>query len=175
LTAPQQPNPTEPHAAQQAQIKSDVTEVKGDVTEVKSELSSITEAIGILVDHIDQSLPEERVKQLADAVLAEERSGRRRLMATVGGALLIIIFLAASSLIQSHSNGKTLNEAKTVSDYVKHCLVAPPPHDPTNCGADSSAAFIKGLIGSLNCSLLIPPAARTEEKLNACATKAFGN
>jgi len=139
-----------------------------------TELEGITEALVNLTDHIDQTLPEERMKQLASAIASEERSGRRRLTATVVGALAIIIFLAASSLAQSHSNGKTLDEAKTVANYVKNCLIASPPHDVSKCGEDTTGEFIKGLIGSLNCSLLIPPAERTEEKLNACAVKAFG-
>jgi hypothetical protein len=138
------------------------------------ELAGLAEAVNILVEHIDQSLPEERVKQLADAVLADERSGRRRLTATVVGALALILIVAISSLVQSASNGRTLSEAKTVSDYVKHCLIAPAPHDPVQCGVDNSANFLKGLIGALNCSLLIPPLERSEAKLNACAAKAFG-
>jgi len=149
---------------------------------MSEELREITEAIGQLVDHMDQSLPEERMKELVTAAVTEERRGRTRLIVAMVSPLLVVLAVALATLAQSNSNHdqvvkiqKTAEDAKTVSDYVKHCLIAPvPERDTKECGADDSGAVIKGLIGSINCSLLIPPAERSEEKLNACAAKAFG-
>lgn len=152
----------------------------GEQRVLKDELHGITEAIGVLIEHMDTSMPEERVKQLADAVIAEERLGRRRLNTKITGFLVVIVLLVASSLWQSASNGKTLDEAKITSDYVRNCIQHPEKLTPEakveSCGDSDAqtAKFLKGLLSAINCSLIISPEVRTEENTNACAAKAFG-
>ena len=149
-------------------------------SDLKDELHNITEAIGLLVSHMDQSLPEERVKQMADAVLAEERLGRKRLTTKIVGFLVVILLLLLSSLIQSASNARTLNEAKKVSVYVENCLQHPErlsvEERAEECGGGDNGTVqaVRRLLVSINCSLLISPEARTEANTNACAAKAFG-
>ena len=147
-------------------------------SDLKDELHNITDAIGLLVSHMDQSLPEERVKQMADAVLAEERLGRKRLTTKIVGFLVVILVLLMSSLIQSASNARTLNEAKKVSVYVENCLQHPErlsaEERAKECGSrDNSIQAVRGLLVAINCSLLISPEARTEANTEACAAKAF--
>ena len=145
-------------------------------SDLRQELHGISEAIGILVDHMDQSLPEERVKQLAEAVLAEERVGRRRLTTKITGFLVVIVLLIVSSLVLSAANRRTLEEAQVTSDYVRNCIQHPQDLAPEEklkaCGPPAAATtnFIK----YLNCVLLILPEDRTDTKLSACANKAFG-
>jgi hypothetical protein len=141
-----------------------------------AELAGITEAMHTLIEHMDQSLPEERVKALLETATAEDRNSRKRLRYLIVGLLIVVTAVMGTGAVLLWRNSATLNEAKTVSNYIKHCLIAPPgERDVQECGQDGSAAIIKGLIGSINCSLLIPPAERSEEKLNACAAKAFSS
>lgn len=162
-------------ALEERRVEHRVTERKEQRTDLKEELQGIVSSIGLLIQHMDQSLPEERIQQLANAVLAEERLSRKQLTTKITGFLVIIILLVASSLWQSASNGRTLNEAKTVADYVRDCVQR--PYNLTTeqrtlaCGPTSSGTtnFIK----YLNCAFLILPTERTDDKLNQCATEAF--
>jgi hypothetical protein len=143
--------------------------------DLRRELHGVTSAVHLLVEHMDESLPEERMKRLVNAVVVEERLGRRRLAVTIVGALLIIIILTASSFIQSHSNGRTLNEAKTVADYVRNCLQRPErlktvAEKTETCGSSSDqGAFF---ITYLNCVLRVEIDKRDDETLNGCVAKA---
>lgn len=150
-------------------------------SDLRQELHGISEAIGILVEHMDQSLPEERVRQLAEAVLAEERIGRRRLTTKITGFLIVIVLLIISSLLLGAANRNTLTEAKVTSDYVRKCIQHPekltPKEKVEKCGSggdEGTVKLIKGLLKAINCSLLISPEARTEVNTDACAKTAFG-
>lgn len=161
---------------EERRVEHRITERGEQRSDLKAELQGIVSSIGLLIQHMDQSLPEDRMKQLAEAVFAEERTSRKQLTTKVTGFLIVIVLLVASSFLQSASNGRTLDEAKTVADYVRDCVQHPenltPEQRTSECGPTSTAAA--GFIKYMNCSLLILPTDRTDEKLNACAANAFG-
>jgi hypothetical protein len=141
-----------------------------------AELAGITDALENLTAHMDQSLPEERVKALLENASKDDRNSRKRLQVLIIGLLALAVLISGSSLVQTHSNGATLREAKVTSDYVRNCLK---PNsltiaEKTKLCGDTTGA-LKGLIAYLNCAFLIVPAERTEAKLNGCAAKAFGS
>lgn len=146
-----------------------------------SELQALHEAIGVLADQMGESLPEQRMQELVTAAIAEEKRGRVRLIVAVVSPLMIVLAVALATLAQSSANHRqgqriqqTSQDAKVVGDYVRGCIQAPvTQRDPAQCGPDTGMVIIKGLLGSINCSLLIEPTRRTEENLNACTTRAF--
>jgi hypothetical protein len=148
--------------------------------DLTGELRSISEGIGQLVQHMDQSLPEERVRALLEVALTEERHNRTRLIVAIVSPLLIVLAVALATLVQSsanHAQGarvqRTAADAAVVADYVRSCLEAPAgSRDPAKCG-DDGTRVVKGLVGYLDCAFLIVPAERTQAKLDACATRAF--
>jgi len=133
------------------------------------ELHAITDAVEKLVEHMDKSLPEERVKELVIAAVSEERRGRIRLIAAIVSPLLIVVALAVAQLAQSADIKHAAEDSEVVADYVRDCLITQPP--AKTCGGDGDA--LAGFVKYLNCAFLITPAERTEAKLNACAAKAF--
>ena len=147
-------------------------------SDIKGELQEITAAIGTLVEHMDQSLPEERVKQLAEAVLAEERLGRRRLTTKITGFLVVILLVAGSALIQSRANGDQTEkilalsqDAKTTADYVKHCLQGKtegltPAQIASECGSQSNGT--DRVLKVVFCVLLKEPEVRVKADLAEC-------
>ena len=163
-------------ALEDRRIEHRIEERREQQADLKTELHGIVEAIATLIQHMDQSLPEERVKQLAEAVLAEERVGRKRLATKITGFLVVIVLLVASSLLLGAANRNTLAEAKVTSDYVRKCIQHPqnltPEEKLAACGPP--AAVTTNFIKYLNCALQISPEARTDENLSACAGKAFG-
>jgi hypothetical protein len=139
----------------------------------KSETMAIVQTVVASLNDVITALRSE-VKALGEG----ERDARKRLYALLA-SVVFLSTLNIVGLVINHDQGNSIkatakNSAK-VASYVQDCLLTPAAkRDVTKCGADQGAAFIKGIIGSLNCSLLITPADRTEAKLNTCATKAFG-
>jgi len=135
----------------------------------------------LLVDQMGESLPEQRMQELVAAAIAEEKRGRVRLIVAVISPLMIVLAVALATLAQSSANHRqgaqiqqTSRDASAVAGYVRGCIQAPlPQRDPAQCGPDTGAVIIKGLLGAINCSLLIEPVDRNEEKLDACAARAF--
>lgn len=141
----------------------------------QSEIAELKAALNALTAHMDESLPEERVKKLVENAASEDRRGRRRLQILIVGLLAIAIIVGMAGAFQSHSNGQTLKEAKVTADYVRNCLQTPAAkRDPKKCMVDDSSKVIKGLVDFIKCSQLIIPEQRTEAKLDACAARAFG-
>lgn len=142
--------------------------------ELAEELIEVKEALANLTEHMDTSLPEERIKGLLLATQAEERNSRKRLrlLFAVGGFVVGVILIVGAVLLNRISDG--VNEAEVTSHYVRNCLIAPPgERDPKQCGGDSSAQVVGALLKAINCSLLVLPEERTDAKLDACAAKAF--
>lgn len=141
---------------------------------MSAELHDITQAVNTLIEHMDTSLPEERVKKVLDAALAEERRGRKRLMWTILSPVIIAIIVAGGAWIQSRSNGDTLSEAKTTADYVRHCLQhktdgLTPEQVKAECGDPTGGqAFF---VTYLNCVLKQPIEQRNDAYLNGCVQK----
>lgn len=148
-------------------------------SDLKEELQGIVSSIGLLIQHMDQSLPEERMKQLADSVLAEERISRKELTTKITGFLVLIVLLVASSLWLSAVNNRTLSEARKVATYIENCVQHPERLTPEQrvelCGpSDTAAKAVSALIKYQNCAFLSLPNT-TEAKLNDCSKMAFGN
>jgi len=149
--------------------------------DLAAELRALHEAVGVLAEQMGESLPEQRMQELVAAAIAEERRGRVRLIVAVISPLMIVLAVALATLAQSSANHRqgaqiqqASQDAKVVGDYVRGCIQAPvAQRDPVQCGPDTGMTIIKGLLGAINCSLLIAPADRSEENLNACATRAF--
>lgn len=143
--------------------------------DVQGELVGITDAIQTLIDHMDQSLPEERVQKVLEAALAEERRSRQRFLWTILSPILVTIIVAGGAWWQSKANGDTLTEAKTTADYVRHCLQhktdgLTPVQITDECGDPSAGSIF--FVTYLNCVFPLPIAERTESKMNGCVTKA---
>lgn len=164
-------------ALEERRVEQRVEERGEQRSDLRDELHDIAVAIGVLVEHMDQSLPEERVKQLAEAVLAEERLGRKRLTTKIVGFMVVIVLLVASSLAQTAANGRTLSEAKTVADYVRDCLQHPErlsaEQRTERCGAQSgSPGAVLAIIEFQKCALQILPEDRTDQNMDACVASA---
>jgi hypothetical protein len=153
------------------------------VPDLTSELRSIADGIGQLVEHMDQSLPEERVKALLEVALTEERHNRTRLVVAIVSPLIIVLAVALATLAQGKSNhsqgAKTQQiskDAAVVADYVRSCLEAPvAKRDPVKCGLTTAGQsdVVRGLVKLIGCDIQALPDA-TQAKLDACAAKAFG-
>lgn len=118
--------------------------------DIKSELSEITAAIGELVDHMDRSIPADRVQAVLDAALAEERRDRQKLKWQIVSPVLIAIVVAGGAWIQSRDNGQGIAAAKKVATYVERCLQGKtegltPAQITEECGTqgDGSEAVLK--------------------------------
>jgi hypothetical protein len=142
--------------------------------DVRSELAEITAAIGTLIDHMDQSIPADRVQAVLDAALQEERTSRKRLAVAVIGPIVVVFVFVLMSLVQSRSNGDLLENASKVAGYVENCLQHPEKltleqkTDLCGAGINSQGFFIS----YLNCAFILPLAERTEARLSSCVTKA---
>jgi hypothetical protein len=167
------------HQAEQ-RIVQRVGERADQRADVQGELIGITEAIQTLIDHMDQSLPEERVQKVLDAALAEERRSRTRLLWTILSPIMVTIIVAGGAWWQSKANGEGIIASKKVAAYVENCLQHPdrltPEERAEQCGREGNgaAALVKGLLASINCSLLIGPDDRTKANLDSCAEQSFG-
>jgi hypothetical protein len=142
---------------------------------MSAELHDITQAVNTLIEHMDTSLPEERVQAVLNAALADERNGRTRLKWQILSPLFIAILVAGGAWLQSISNHQQNENVAVVANYVRHCLQhktagLSPAQVKAECGdpASQSAFFVK----YLNCALQIEPVKRTDENLNACVVKA---
>lgn len=163
------------HEAEQ-HVERRVEERVDQRADIKSELQGITAAIDLLIQRMDHTIPEERLQQLTEAVLSEERLSRQRLATKIIGFLAVILVLVTSGLLQSAANGRTLKEASTVADYVRDCLVQNTQLSPAEmaerCGDTTKTQT--GFVSYLNCALLIEPQDRTQELLDGCTKIAFG-
>lgn len=165
MTMPQEPTP-----------RTEGPTPRADVARagMSAELHDITHAVNTLIEHMDTSLPEERVQAVLDAALAEERHGRRRLMWTIISPVIVAIIVAGGAWLQSISNHQQNDNVAVVANYVRHCLQhktagvsAQQLRDECGDPANQSAFFVT----YMNCALKIEPTKRTDQNLDACVQK----
>jgi len=144
-------------------------------SDVLGEFAAISAALERIADDVTaQIVPEDRVREI---VAIEQNKARWR---TVGLILFPILVALGIVWFQSYSNGHTFTEAKTTADFVRNCLQHPerltPEQRAGQCGGlgdNGTAKAVQALIEANKCFLLIQPAERTDENMNACVTKAI--
>lgn len=138
-----------------------------DTSSLRREVSGVRQDLGRLATAVATLGSDEKLQQAVDSVVQEERRHRQRIMASMVVGLVVV---AAISI----ANRGIIEDAGTVADYVQKCLQHPerltPEEKQEVCGSigDGQEFFIK----YFNCVLLIEPADRTPEKLNACIQSA---
>ena len=134
------------------------------------ELSEITTAIGTLIEHMDQSLPEDRVKDLVEATLAEERRSRFRLVVSLLAPIFVVLILGIVQINHGSDIKDSAKDSRVVADYVRDCLIDTTP-DPKKCGSGDGATLF---FGYLNCAFEILRSGPPEATFADCARKATG-
>lgn len=144
-------------------------------SDIKGELAGITEAVNTLMEHMEQSLPEEKVKEILDGAKNEEKRSRQKLMAAILGPILIVGAIAAGAWSQSRANNRQNEDVEVVANYVRHCLQGKtegltPAQLQAECGggaADGQATAVKALF----CVLLTQPDVREKSLLTECVQR----
>jgi predicted nucleic acid-binding Zn ribbon protein len=144
--------------------------------DLKTELRGVKTGLEELVLAVKMAFPEDRVREI---VAYEQARTRRRTIAAILGPLLLALVVV---FVQSRLNGETLAETKVTSNFVRDCLQDSDDLTPeerqkqcgdTGGGGDGVATAVRVLINHQNCALLIRPADRTDENMNACVSKAL--
>lgn len=143
--------------------------------DIQGELHDITEAVNTLLVHMDQSLPDERVKAILEAAKAEEKRSRRKLAVSIIGPVLVVGAIAAGSWNQGRTNNRQNENVEIVANYVQHCLQGKTEGLTTTqiqaeCGggsADGQATAVKALF----CVLLTQPDVREKSLLSDCVQR----
>lgn len=106
---------------------------------MRAELAEIADALGNLTEHMDKSLPEERVKALLENTTAEEHRSRHRLSVLVRGLVIIAALILVSSGLLLLKANDSVNSIKEVATFIDHCLKHPdrltPAQRQEECGA----------------------------------------
>lgn len=141
--------------------------------DIQSGLTDITAAISTLIDHMDQSLPEERVQALLDTAISDARTGRRRLIISILSPVLIILAVVIGQVFQTEQVKDSAKNSAATADYVRGCIQHPERLTPEErrqlCGEPTGSGFF---VNYLNCVFLIVPEDRTEANLNDCVATA---
>lgn len=143
--------------------------------DIKGELQGLTAAVSVLLENMEQSLPEDRVKEILNGAKAEEKRSRQKLMAAILGPIVIVGAIAAGAWSQSRANNRQNEDVEVVANYVRHCLQGKtegltPQQLQQECGggaADGQATAVKALF----CVLLTQPEIREKSLLGECVKR----
>lgn len=155
----------------------DGVERRTTTPDLQEQVKGLRESVGALSGAVAEAFPADKMQQVLDDALEQERVSRRRFALGIAIPLIAVAGLGIATLKVSEDARSSAEDAHRVAEYVDDCLIVPAAErDAERCGSSSDTGrLVQSLVQYWNCALLIVPADRTEEQLNDCARQAFGS
>lgn len=157
-----------------------------DPAALQAELRAVRQDVGRLATSVATLGSDERMQQVINSVVEEEKRHRQRLLTKVIVGLVVIGVVVAVGAAWSHDGKDAAHSAakaaesaaeaasygKQVATYVDHCLVHPALATPGECGNTAATGAQSSAVLALFCYLQLPQERRTEPAAQDCFTKA---